>query len=110
MEKPKPKPSEPVYDYHELIRYIEEKYNYDSRDFDNKYGGRKDKPKGTRYLDFWHWFSDHGDTHNGCFKYIPFDYIEDTETPDFVRTILKDIQTEFDPEKQLDNLKVWVEW
>jgi hypothetical protein len=110
MQKPKAKQTEAVLDYHEVIDFIQKKYGYNARDFSNYFGHDKNKPKGKEFEDFWGWLVEDGSIHNGCHTYLPFDFIDDDDTPKYVRTILKDIRTEFDPENKMDSLKVWVEW
>ena len=42
-----------MYNYHEVIDYIEKKYNIKTRDYAGKFG--KDGNTNNEYQDFWHW-------------------------------------------------------
>lgn len=69
--KPK-KQTKGYYDYNQCRNYLQDKYNYDERDYAKKYYRNKknkitkvnnDKP----YLDFWCWVLDNYTINNGCF-------------------------------------------
>lgn len=118
MKKPAEKRSEPHWDYHEVIDYIEDKYQITTRGYKPKSGF----PEGETYLDFWHWITDVSDVHNGCFIYLNLlgDYEEgraeddgdwdgdDEYRPRWVREIQKMIYDEFKPEG--GEMKCWVAW
>lgn len=110
MVKPVKKyPTQKMYNYNEVISYIEKKYGYNTTDFLGKFSGDKSKSD-NEYQNFWHWITDNNQISNGGSIYISFDYIYNGETKDFVKKILKDIKTEFDPDDQEDSLLCWVEW
>lgn len=52
MNKPKPIVREPILDYNDVIDYIEEKYNIDTRDYAGKFNG-KGKKKIKELEDNW---------------------------------------------------------
>lgn len=112
MNKPTKRGFKPVYDYHELVHYIENKIQKDLRDYGNRYGrytngvGNKEAP----YLDFWHWMlDDYMEIHNGCFSYVPLDAFTDgvPEGKEWVAEILEHFKEFADENGELD---VWIEW
>lgn len=107
MNKPEKKyPLEPMYNYHEVIKYIEEKYSINTRDYANKFtkGGNRE----NEYLDFWHWIAEGSDISNGSASGV---YVDESleEAPDWVCEILKFITDEgfVDDEGYFE---FWVEW
>jgi len=66
------------------------------------------------YLDFWHWLLEHdfAEMHNGSFQYLWSSSLEDPETPEWVRTILKDIfeTVKGHPACDKDGINFYVSW
>lgn len=114
MNKPEKKyPVKPMYDYHEVIDYIEEKYNINTRDYGKKF--TKDGNMDNEYLDFWHWLVEHdGSISNGSTSMICIDSILNNEgygepEPDWIKEICKMIKDEdFTDEEGF--FYFWVEW
>ncbi len=121
---------EPMYDYHEVIRYIEEKHGIDT----GENGGRYLKQDGKvlkfdeekPYLNFWHWIIDqNGGIHNGTSFFLvnPENYgieTEDGEYPEncdyvvkqedqWALEILQMIFTDLG-ETEEHSIEMWVEW
>lgn len=95
MKKPEKQQGPSYYDYHDLMKYLEEKYNFQSRDFYGKY--RKEKfDESVVYADFWHWLTGKMyDISNGSYGWLcPKEWLEE-DLPDFVRAILTYIDDEF---------------
>jgi hypothetical protein len=119
---PRPEPFVPIpacIDYNRMMNYIDRKYEIKNRDYHENYQG--DDFRGGRerlgrraYLDFWHWMLDHCfyEMHNPSHHSINVDeMLEDPETPEWVRQILKLIKLEFeDLFNQYGELDVWVYW
>ncbi len=92
--------------YHVAIDYIENKYKIDTQNYKGmKFNG---KPDDAEYCNFWHWFIDGGDIHNGCFAHLDFESLEDKDTPAWVKEILLLIKKEFSPRGNV--ITFWVEW
>lgn len=106
MEKPTKKPQKSVLNWNECVRYLEHKYKIDIRDYKGRFKGGKHNPD-VEYCDFWHWFLDHNDIHNGCYAYLGFDWLDDTKTPDWIKEIITLFKNEF---FEGDDLEFWVEW
>lgn len=81
----------PSYDYHEVIDWVESKYNIDTRDYKREVDGK--------YKDFWHVILDSNEIHNGCYFHLPNIWIEEEDDdkydPWWVREILELIYREF---------------
>ena len=102
MEKPISKQQfKKAYDYNEVIHYIEDKYEIKTRDYQKYYKGDMSgddcpKPCGEPYLDFWHWFIEGRDVHDG--STISMNILDELEqdNPKWVKEILTLIQKEFE--------------
>ena len=109
LKKPKMKVSDPYWDYHEIIHYLEKKHSFDSRNLlGRRYSGLPDDPE---HLDFWHWLLDNdaSEIHNGDFFCLDLDYrLKHKNTPVWVKEILQFIKDEFAPDD--DCLEMKVEW
>lgn len=132
MKKPKPKVSEPFWDYHEVIDWIEKKYKIDVRSYTPKCGFTEAQyEEAKRYgrkeprCDFWGHIIDGNDTiHNGCYFYMNLlgdhykgkkkgegDWDKDDEyRPRWVREIQKMIYDEFKDDLEYGEMKCWVAW
>jgi len=71
MNKPKLKKTA-YYDYNECRNYLQEKYNYDERDYAGQFKKTKngkiiERDDSKPYLDFWLWVCDNHEIHNDCF-------------------------------------------
>ena len=113
---------EKSYDYHDVIKYIEGKYNIDTRDYKNshshfgiwlkevkefkrihaEYSEYKEWCKTNpcpEYLDFWHWISDVCEIHNGGHFNVNFqsylDEKEDYKAKEWIKEIIRLIIKEF---------------
>jgi len=111
MKKPKKyNPVEGVINYHDMMRYIDKKYDIDNRDYNRRFRGNK----GAKYLDFWHWLLDHCfyEVHNPCSATLNvIEMLEEDETPVWVREILTLIKIEFgDQFNEYGELNVWISW
>ncbi len=125
LKKPGLHQGDPYWDFHEVIRYIEKKYDIVYRGYTPKVS----LPHYERYLDFWHWVVDHYDIHNGSY----FDMnilgeihnneeewqegdaeddghwdLDSESRPRWVREIQKLIYDEFKPDN--GDMKFWVCW
>lgn len=107
MKKPKKRPQAAILHYNEARNYIEAKYKIDVRNYKGrKYTG---KPDDAPYCDFWHWMLEkNGDCTNGSVIYMPFEYLNDAATEEWVKEILRLFKKEFGPRK--NDLEMWVEW
>lgn len=113
MDKPKKKVSKAHYDYHDIIKFVEDKYNIQTR-------GYKEEVDGI-YRDFWHWMIEHNDVHNGCYISFPEDWrvpegdditpenleYHDKYAPTWVREIMEMIVKEF---PGIEREEIWVSW
>lgn len=105
MKKPSPK-TKKYYDYHEVIDYIEKKYNIKVDGYTPKVppSGEKDT-----YLSFWHWICDTHEVHNGSDIYLDMKWTieHDSESwaPSWVKEILQMIMDEFG-----SNIELNVSW
>jgi hypothetical protein len=114
MNKPTKRTRE-YWDYYEIILYIEEKYEINTRNYAGKFATAdfQDKP----YLDFWHWIleNDGSEVHNGSFFSLQIqqnrcDWDEESY-PSWVREILALIDKEFGGDVDENGyLEMWVEW
>ena len=98
-------------DYHDMIEYIEQKYNIEVRGYVRKEDMGK---KNVEYLDYWHWLLDHcfDGMGNPSTQFIPvYNMLNDEGwAPDWVIEITTLIDKEF--HKDLDDgaLQVWISW
>jgi hypothetical protein len=94
MLKPKPVERESILHYRDIIKYIEDKYKINVRDYAGHFV-TKDKP----YLDFWHYLDNKWEEQlnsNGCEVYLNLEeWLGAPETPDWVKEILLKIYDEF---------------
>ena len=99
LEKPEPRIIK-CYDYNACRDYLQEKYDYDERDYAGRYKRKNGKVKecnlDIEYLDFWHWVCEHHEVHNGCFI-------------TFCREVLEDEQTDFDADWQKEIYKHYID-
>lgn len=130
--KPKVKVSEPHFDYHEVIDYIEDKYKISVRGYtpkkplseERKAAIIKHYGTGSTYLDFWHYILDGSEIHNGSYFYMNLlgDHQEgkadddgdwdgdDDYRPSWVREIQKMIYDEFKDDLEYGEMRCWVAW
>ena len=111
MEKPKP---EPIYalDYHKCIHFLEEKYNFDSRDYAGRYKERISN-QNIPYQNFWHWVVEMSELlGNGSYITMFDNWAEDLPEDDFRTIILNYFFQEFGEygEDEGSILRFWVEW
>lgn len=116
LKKPEKKTSS-YWVYREVIDYIEQKYNIQTRgytpkdgftneqledrsDYDKKYNNKPD-------LDFWYWIINNNEINNGCLFTLYYDP-DDEYVPDWVKEILEIIFDEFEPE--YDEMEMYVSW
>jgi hypothetical protein len=121
------------YDYHDIIKYIEDKYSIESRDYYGCHGSKNGQPWEGKmkpgyiggpptppYADFWHWMLDQN-SHltNGSYIYFPEDWKElevsnDPKVrgcnyiPRFAKEIMILIEAEFGTKIYME--RIWVEW
>lgn len=115
VDKPKMTPRSPAYDYHDVIAWIEQKHEIDTRDFEGKFN-RNPYDETVPYHDFWHWVMDaqwYGEVHNRSYQdLLVSSKAIGPETwdkqPEWVNKILTMIDQEF-PEAG-GCLHVWVAW
>ncbi len=111
---PNNKPKKPVkkynthkmYNFHECRDYIEAKYKIQTRGYPNYEFG---KENAYPYQDFWHWLLEHDacDIHNpDTFLMETARYMEEEETPVWVKEILKMFQDEFEEEE----IEFYISW
>lgn len=103
--------------YHEVINYIEQKYDIKTDEYTPKNGftsehldarSSHDKKHNRKpFLCFWHWIIDNYQIHNGSQFTLWYDP-EDEDTPDWVKEILKMIFDEFEPEH--GEMDMYVSW
>jgi len=114
MKKPKKTQVVPdMLDYHEVIKYIEQKYNIETRGYVE--AKSKEKKRNRPYLDYWHWLLDNAfsEMGNPSSQNIPIYNILNDEgwAPEWVKEITTIIDKEF--HKDLEDggeLQVWVSW
>lgn len=115
MKKPEYYSPEPVIDFFDIIRYVEEKYNIKTQDYANKFD--KDSHHDDRpYLNYWHYLLnnifDPSKISNGCTVDFPIYQliIKESEytdnTPDWVMEISQLIYNEF----KEDEMNVYISW
>lgn len=96
------------YDYHEMVDYVEKKYEIKVRDYSNRWGDVHDSKK--EYQDFWHWMLDtsFNNFQRGAPMELDWKWIKDDwgpSAPEWVNEILDMFIAEF-PEK----CNVIVDW
>jgi hypothetical protein len=96
IKKPKKLSLGRVYLWRDITKFILDKYRIDIY---ASSGGN-----------FWDWISGIGDmVHNGSFMYIAFnDWIEDPDTEEWIKDVLRTIKKEFSPRRSY--MTVWVDW
>lgn len=98
------------FDYHECTKYIEEKYNINTRDYAGKFSVEKQLPlekiEEIPYQDFWHWIVSNNEIHNGCVFKLYAEDAEDME--DWQQEILKLYLDEFADNGE--DIIFWVDW
>lgn len=107
MNKPTKFQPQPTYIYGDVIEYIEGKYAIRTRDMTGKFRGNSKAP----YLDFWRWFIDRYEPHNGSYVWVHVD--EELENPwaaPWVKHPLRLIKDEFGSDFDNGSLLLWVEW
>src|ERR1700686_3126192 len=96
------------WDFDDVMRYLEKKYQFDHRDFAGRFGDEfnKDLP----YQDFWHWMLENNDNIHGncCYIGIRVDDCLKGSEPDWVKTILGYFKKEFPEDSEY--MKMWVEF
>lgn len=113
MNKPG-KTSIEYYDFNECVRYINNKYNINIRDYANKFKDG-DYDDNTPYLDFWHWMLKYYDISNGCHINFVVDLSDDSleefglEKDDWQVEIIKLFKSEFCEEGE-DEINFYVWW
>lgn len=116
LKKPEKKTSS-YWTYREVINYIEQKYNIQTRGYSPKNGftskqleDRTDYDKKHNlkpYLDFYHWVIDNYEVNNRCLFTLWYDP-DDEHVPEWVKEILKMIFDEFEPERA--EMEMYVSW
>jgi hypothetical protein len=92
IKKPVKIVGDPYWDYHQVISYIENKYQIDTRDCAGKHTGNPD----AEYQDFWHWICDRYDINNGSFFELDIaDGLDYDGTYPWVKDILTKLLDEF---------------
>ena len=99
--KPIKKVSE-CFDYHECAEYIEKKLGYNLRDTLGKFA-KSPYDDSIEYRDFWHFFYDTQNIHNGCYVVIGSDWLETAN--EWQKEIINAFIEEFG-----DTQYYWVEW
>lgn len=112
-------PIPPCVNYNRMMNYIDRKYDIKNREYHENYigddyrGGRQPRQGRRGYLDFWHWLLDRCfyDVHNPSHQFLNVDeMLEDPETPEWARQILKLIKIEFQDLFRDRGLDVWICW
>ena len=101
-------PLEAMYNYREVIDYIEKKYNIKTRDYANRHSYCYNA--NVPYQDFWHWVLESNDNLSNGSKmgfYVSADEV--AEEPEFVQEIIKIFRDEgFYDENEY--FEAWVSW
>lgn len=105
MKKPvaKQRPGD-FFDWFECVKWIEQKYNCDIRDYAGRYKGNPfhdEKP----YQDFWHFIIDGTEIHNGCEYYMEPLELKEYADEDWQKEICQMFYDEFG-----EDLSFWIEW
>ena len=96
--KPKFFTLEPVIDYHDLIDYINDKYDVDYEEL-----------TGREYADFWDWMVDRfeEEIHNPSVIHLDIPYeLEYENNPEWVKEILRLIYDEY----KIDYMRLYINW
>ena len=118
-DKPKQHLSEPYWDYHEVVDFIEKKYKIKLRGYTPKAGFTEEMIKHQKetyvgsksdpYLDFWHWICEYQEIHNGCYFYLGTqEEVDEKWCPYWVKEILDLLDKEF-PEAK-GEMYMYVSW
>ena len=107
MNRPKLRMFEAL-DYFECIKYLEKKYNFNSRDYAGKY--KRGSTPNTPYQDYWHFVIDCVDVHNGSFMWISNEWVEDLAKDDYRTIITNLIFEEFADYNKDGSIQFWVDW
>lgn len=114
MKKPEYYQQKPVIDYFEVIKYIEEKYRIDTRDYYRKFSNESGCHDYIPYCDYWHYLIDNiiFEVTNGCTVILPVGQLTQEEneytdhTPEWVKEISQLIYDEFGE----DEMNVYISW
>lgn len=115
LKKPEKHVSEPYWDYHEVVNYINNKYNVDLDKYKPKCGYTKEqledrsqsqiKDNSDPFLSFWSWITDTQEIHNGCNFYLTMED-EYQEYDEWLKEIFKMLYDEFGE----DEMHMYVSW
>ena len=89
-------------DYHDCMKFLEQKYNFKSRNYYNNL---------DNYKDFWHYIIEDDGISNGSFFSLWDGQFEDMDEDDFRKIIWGYIEKEF--AEHIDEegfIEFWVEW
>lgn len=102
MDKPTPKQREPLLDFFECQKFIEDKLGYDIRDVLGRHKNDMTSREEVEYWDYWHFLIDNISIHNGCVISIPYGLLECGT--DWQNKITQAFLDEF------GEAEYWVEW
>jgi hypothetical protein len=110
LKKPVKKQSDPYWDFHEVMHYLEKLHGRNFRDYAGKFGadaGEEERP----YQDFWHWIIDQNEISNGCWMHLPdWEYYMVTDAAN-TEPWKKEIMQYFKDFLGNDyHERLWVEW
>lgn len=111
--KPTPKRIERL-DYHDMMQYLEKKYNFESRDFTgipSTMSEPERRDTNTPYMDYWHYLCDINDgLHNGCYIHIPRNVSTSKDrTPQMNIDMYRKILNQYPNDKKMrDNVEVLI--
>lgn len=108
MKKPQPKAkAKMALDYHECRDYLQEKYDYQERDYAGKWTNKS--PDDVPYLDFWHYVISQAEyITNGSYFEMDKDWKDGLDDDDFRVTIINYYFKEFGNGN--DSIEFWVQW
>jgi len=117
MNKPIPTKRKDIFIFHDMMDYIEKKYNFDMHDYAKKYSDKtaQDNP----YLNYWHWLIGNCfyELSNGCERYwnileiLEGDPGYEHDTPDWVKEITQMVYDEFKDDLDKDGgIEVYISW
>jgi len=107
MEKPKQKTRPALYDWHEMVDYVEKKYKINVRDYAGKYKNALPGWEDTEYQDYWHFMLTIWDeVSNGGEESINFSNLLEMCEHEWQKEITRLFLAEFGDE----DLVVWIEW